>query len=73
MSISKIIKNTYIDTELVLPTYNAHPYSSLKTSGKKCALQVAKYSNTKKGSNIKEEWNEDIKYIDWQMNCTYYQ
>ena len=33
--INKILKNMYIDTELVLPIYNVHPYFSLKSSGKK--------------------------------------
>ena len=43
MSINKRIKNTYIDTELVLPMYNVHLYFSLKNLGKKCALYMAKY------------------------------
>ena len=32
-----------IDTELVLPVYNGHPYFSLKNLGKKCAFYTAKY------------------------------
>ena len=28
-----------------LPMYNAHPYSSLKNMGKKCALYTAKYGS----------------------------
>ena len=39
------IKNFYIDTELVLPMYNAHPYFSLKNLGKKCALYTANTGN----------------------------
>ena len=38
ISINKRIKNIYIDTELVLPMYNAHPYFSLKNLGKKVHL-----------------------------------
>ena len=34
-----------MDTELVLPTYNAYPYFSLKNLGKKYALHMAKYGN----------------------------
>ena len=29
--------------ELVLPTYNVHPYFSLKNLGKNCASHTAKY------------------------------
>ena len=36
--IFKRIKNIYIDTELVLPMYNAHPYFSLKNLGKKVLI-----------------------------------
>ena len=43
MSINKRIKNIYIDTELVLPMYNMHPYFYLKNLGKKCSLHMAKY------------------------------
>ena len=35
IGINKRIKNFYIDTELVLPMYNTHPYFSLKNLGKK--------------------------------------
>ena len=28
------MKNIYIDTELVIPMYNVHPYFSLKNLGK---------------------------------------
>ena len=41
----KRIKNIYIEIELVLPMYNAHPYFSNKNLSKKCALYMAKYSN----------------------------
>ena len=34
-----------IDTELVLPMYNEHPYFSLKNLGKKCTLYMAKYGH----------------------------
>ena len=39
------IKNIYIDTELVLPMYNEHPYFFLKNLGKKekYTLYTAKY------------------------------
>ena len=36
----------YIDMELVLPMCSVHPYFSLKNSGKKCALYLAKYGIT---------------------------
>ena len=42
-TINKRIKNIYIDMELVLPMYNAHPYFPSKTLAKKCALHTAKY------------------------------
>ena len=35
INLNKRIKNIYIDTELVVPMYNAHPYFSLKNLGKK--------------------------------------
>ena len=41
----KRMKNIYIDTELLLPMYNAHSYFSLKIVGKKCALYMAKYGS----------------------------
>ena len=44
ISIHKRIKSIYIDTELVLPMYNAYPYFSLKNLGKK-ALYTAKYGS----------------------------
>ena len=37
------MKNIYIDTELVLPMYNVHPYFSLKNVGKKVCMYTAKY------------------------------
>ena len=43
ISRSKRIKNLYIDTELVLPMYNAHPYFSLKNLGQRACQIWAKY------------------------------
>ena len=39
------MKNIYIDTELVLPMYNVHPYFSLKNLSKKCSLYMTIYGN----------------------------
>ena len=36
------IKNIYIDTELLLPMYNAHPYFSLKNLGKSMCILLGK-------------------------------
>ena len=44
--IFKRIKNIYIDTELVLPMYNAHPYFSLKNLGKKVHIIHSRTQST---------------------------
>ena len=36
----KELKNLYIDAELVLPTYNAHPYFSIKNLGKGACIYM---------------------------------
>ena len=46
MSINNIIKNVYLDMELVLPMYNAHHYLSLKNQAKKYTLYTAKYGSS---------------------------
>ena len=38
ISISKRIKNIYIDIELVLPMYNVHPYFFLKNLDRKVCI-----------------------------------
>ena len=42
ISISKRIKNIYIDKELALPMYNAHPYFPLKNLGEKVCIILGK-------------------------------
>ena len=39
----KRIKNIYINTVLVLPVYNAHPYFSFKNLGKKVHGEIWYY------------------------------
>ena len=45
ISINKRIKNIYIDTDLVLPIYNAHPYFPPQNLSKKCLLYMTKYGS----------------------------